>query len=86
LDSSRYRPGFANLVANSHFSRKEDTPYGLILNQALLRVPRQHLMRVVAGLNFKLRTRAAYSIFTLPLWERSPSGILAYGRNNRISA
>jgi hypothetical protein len=49
-------------------------------------VPTPHLMGGVADVNFKLRTRAAYSIFTLPLWERPPSGIFAYGRNNRIGA
>ena len=32
FDSSRYRPGFANLIADSYPSRKEDTSYGLELN------------------------------------------------------
>jgi hypothetical protein len=39
---------------------------------------------VATEVNFKLRTGAAYSIFTLPLWERPAFGNLAYGRNNRI--
>jgi hypothetical protein len=43
------------------------------------------LNEAVAGLNFRLHSRAAYSIFTLPLWERPAFGNLAYGRNNRIS-
>jgi len=47
-------------------------------------VATQPLMSV-AEVNFKLRTGAAYSIFTLPLWERPAFGNLAYGRNNRIS-
>ena len=101
LDSSRHRPGFADFVADPHPSWKEDTPYGSILNEialcvwrrrgstskvALLRVPTQPLMRAVAKLNLKLRTGAAYSIFTLPLWERPAFGNFSYGRNNRISA
>jgi hypothetical protein len=31
-------------------------------------------MRAVAQLNFELRTNAAYSIFTLPFWERPAFG------------
>jgi hypothetical protein len=79
LDSSRHRPGSANFVADPHPFRKEDTPYGSVLNEIapcvwrrrgstskvpLLRVPTQHLMRAVAELNFKLRTNACCSIFT----------------------
>ena len=100
LDSSRYRPGFANLVADAHLSRKEDTPYGSILNEIpfcvwrrrgstskvpLLRVPTQHLMTALAELNFRLRTGACCSIFSVPLWTL-PFGNFSYGRYNRISA
>ena len=35
---------------------------------------------------FQVAHRRGYSIFTLPLWKLPPSGIFAYGRNNRISA
>ena len=36
LDSSRHRLGFANFVVDPHLSRKEDTPYGSILNEIAL--------------------------------------------------
>ena len=79
LDSSGHRHRFANFVANPYPFRKEDTPYGSILNEIalcvwrrrgstskvpLLRVPTHPLMRAVVEVNFKLRTHAAYSIFT----------------------
>jgi len=41
LDSSRYRPGFADLTADPHLSGKEDTPFGSISNPIASCVPRR---------------------------------------------
>src|SRR6184192_2423606 len=39
LDSSRYRPGFADLTADPHLSGKEDTPFVSISNPIASGVP-----------------------------------------------
>ena len=54
LDSSRFRLGFANPVVDPHLSRKEDTSYGLILNEIALCVWRRALNEVSSGTEFQV--------------------------------
>ena len=99
LDSSRCRPGFADLTADPHLSGKEDTPFGSTSNPIASSVSgrarqpskvrfhesQQGLMRAVIALNFRLHIDVCCSIFTVPFRSSPLLRIFSYGRHDRIS-